>query len=196
MCNPALALGIASTVGGVYLQNQAQKKANKARGAAITANNQRNTALEGEAREALDTTLGSFDNNNFTSGQDAEAARLAAMFDAATDANVVSTTAQRGAPSLIQDTNQAELAAATAFGKDQNQKLADLNSFGSFLQSTISPQMNNSAAVGQMMGNFMKGNSSVLQSELEAANQKAYSPMAQLLMAGGQVGTNYGLYNG
>ena len=54
--------------------------------------------------------------------------------------------------------------------------------------------MNDSAAVGQMMGNFMKGNDSVLQLELENANQKAYSPMAQLLSTGGQVGTNYGLY--
>ena len=196
MCNPALAAGIASTVGGVYLQNQAQKKANNARGAAITSNNQRNMALEGEARDALNTTLGEFDRTTFDSGTGAETARLAAMFNDATNANQVPTDALKNAPALIQDTNQMEMANAEAFGQNLNQKLADLNSFGSYLANTISSQMNNSAAVGQMMGNFMKGNSSVLQSELEAANQKAYSPMAQLLMAGGQVGTNYGLYNG
>ena len=44
-----------------------------------------------------------------------------------------------------------------------------------------------------MMGNFMRGDSSVLGTELEAANRQAYSPLAQLLMAGGRVGTSYGL---
>jgi hypothetical protein len=194
MCNPALAIGAAAQVGGLMLQQQAARKAQSARGAALGANTERNTALETEARGAMDSSADEFNRGNFDAGTGAETSRLAGMYDNATSNNVLPTASSSGAPAIVADTNAAKLAEAEAYGKDLNQKLANLNSFGSYLANTISPKMNDSAAVGQMMGNFMKGNDSVLQLELENANQKAYSPMAQLLTTGGQVGTNYGLY--
>ena len=72
-------------------------------------------------------------------------------------------------------------------------KLANLKNVGQYLRGTIDPMLTDSASQIAMNGNFMRGNSSVLGSELEAANQKAYSPMAQLLTGGGQVGMGYGL---
>lgn len=195
MCNPYLAAGIAAQVGGAVVQNQAAKRANNARAAALSANSARNTALEGEARTAMNDVTQQFAAQNMDPGMGAETNRLAGIYNELTGRNAAPVMpSSAGAPALIRDTNEAEMAKAVQFGMDQNQRLADLNSFGSYLANTISPQMNNSAAVAQMTGNMMKGNSSVLQSELEAANNKAYSPTAQLLSGAGQVATGYGLY--
>ena len=195
MCNPYLAAGIAAQVGGAVVQNQAAKRANNARAAALSANTTRNTALEGESRTAMNDVTQQFAAQNMDPGMVAETDRLAGIYNELTGRNAAPVMpSSGGAPALIRDTNEAEMAKAVQFGIDQNKRLADLNSFGSYLANTISPQMNNSAAVAQITGNMMKGNSSVLQSELEAANNKAYSPTAQLLSGAGQVATGYGLY--
>ena len=107
----------------------------------------------------------------------------------------VNVATKEGVPDIVADTQAQEFAAADAFNSQQNQALANLNSFGQYLKETINPALTSSAADTALMGNFMRGNSSVLQSELEAANDKAYSPMAQLLTGAGRTMTGYGLYS-
>ena len=100
-----------------------------------------------------------------------------------------------GVPQIVADTQAEEFAAADAYNAQQNQALANLNSFGQYLKETINPALSQSAADTALMGNFYEGNSAVLQSELQAANDKAYSPMAQLLTGAGRTATSYGLFS-
>ena len=171
-------------------------RAKNARNAAMDANIKRNRDLENEAALAIGKSRDEFDRvENFDPGVQNAATELAAQYNANTKPMPVSVTTKDGVPSIVSDTQAEEFAAADAFNSQQNQALANLNSFGQYLKETINPALTQSAADTALMGNFMRGNSSVLQSELEAANDKAYSPMAQLLTGAGRTMTGYGLYS-
>ena len=86
-----------------------------------------------------------------------------------------------------------EMQKATDFANQQNKAMGKVMSLADHLNNKIQPQLNNSAITAQLMGNFMKGSASALDAELNAANQKAYSPLAQILGEGGKTATAYGL---
>ena len=192
----ALAAGVAMQGLGTVLQQRAANRARNARNAAMDANIKRNRDLENEAALAIGKSRDEFDRvENFDPGVQNAATELAAQYNANTKPMPVSVTTKDGVPQIVADTQAQEFAAADAFNSQQNQALANLNSFGQYLKETINPALTQSAADTALMGNFMRGNSSVLQSELEAANDKAYSPMAQLLTGAGRTMTGYGLYS-
>lgn len=196
MCNP-LAIGVGANVVGMYLQNQSAKKAQRARETAISAENVRQKNLQNEAQTAMLASNAMMDRSGgFDKGVAEEAVGLANRYGTNYGSGVSLPSAAANAPKIVQDAFDAASNKADTFNTTQNQQLADLNSFGTFLANRVNPQFTDSAAIGQMTGNFGRGSAGVLGSELEAANQKAYNPLAQLLMAGGQVGTNYGLYKG
>ena len=192
MCNP-LALGIAATVGGAYLKNQQANKANRMSEAAVDEYGQNNLALEMEGRDAVDKTRDMFSQQDFGAGQDQTTNRLAALFNDTTNSPTKTLPIASGAPAIIGNTMNAELAKATSFNKQQNNALADLQGFGDYLANTINPQMNRSAETGQMMGNLMAGNANVLNTQLRNAKNQAYSPLGDVLQLAGSVGTGYGL---
>ncbi len=70
-----------------------------------------------------------------------------------------------------------------------------LDASGKYLAETIAPKVADSAATGQLTGNFIRGNSNVLDTGMRAAGQLAYSPMAQILQGAGKVGLGYTLYD-
>ena len=193
MCNPTLIASAAAQGVGAMMQNQAANRMSEARKAYIDSDTQRRMAKEQEARKAIDQSTGMFNQDQFSSGMDNQTKRLDTLYGDVTNRNEVPTDIKSGVPQLIADTNKMELSKALARIAQDNQNLAKLNSFGTFLSDKISPQLTSSGLTSQMMGNFMKGDSSVLGTELESANRQAYSPIAQLLMAGGRVGTAYGL---
>ena len=192
MCNP-LALGIAATVGGAYLKNQSANRADRMAGAAVDEYGQKNLALETEGRDAIDNTRKMFEQQDFGAGQGEATNRLAALFNDATNSPSKTLPIAAGAPAIIGNTMNAELANAAAFNKQQNDALADLSGFGTFLANTINPQMNRSAETGQMMGNMMAGNANVLNAQLRNAKNQANSPLGDVLQMAGSVGTGYGL---
>ena len=193
MCNPPLILGAAATLGGAYLNNQAAKRADRMAGTAVDEYGQKNLALETEGRDAIDTTRQMFEQQDFGAGQGAATNRLAALFNDTTNSPSKTLPIAAGAPAIIGNTMNRELADAAAFNKQQNDALANLQGFGTFLANTINPQMNQSAETGQMMGNMMAGNANVLNAQLRNAKNKANSPLGDVLQMAGSVGTGYGL---
>ena len=193
MCNPPLILGAAATLGGAYLNNQAAKRADRMAGAAVDEYGQKNLALETEGRDAIDTTRQMFEQQDFGAGQGAATNRLAALFNDTTNSPSKTLPIAAGAPAIIGNTMNRELADAAAFNNQQNDALANLQGFGTFLANTINPQMNQSAETGQMMGNMMAGNANVLNAQLRNAKNKANSPLGDVLQMAGSVGTGYGL---
>ena len=192
----ALMAGVAMQGLGTALQMRAANRAKNARNVAMDANIKRNRDLENEAALAIGKSRDEFERTeNFDPGVQNAATELAAQYNANTKPMPVNVATKDGVPQIVADTQAQEFAAADAFNTQQNQALANLNSFGQYLKETINPALTASAADTALMGNFMRGNSSVLQSELEAANDKAYSPMAQLLTGAGRTMTGYGLYS-
>lgn len=192
MCNP-LALGIAASLGGAYLKNQAANRADRMAGAAVDEYGKKNLALETEGRDAIDNTRQMFEQQDFGAGQGETTNRLAALFNDTTNSPSKTLPIAAGAPAIIGNTMDAELANAAARNKQQNDALANLQGFGTFLANTINPQMNRSAETGQMMGNMMGGNANVLNAQLRNANNQAHSPLGDVLQMAGSVGTGYGL---
>lgn len=192
MCNP-LALGIAATVGGAYLKNQQANRANRMSEAAVDEYGQKNLALETEGRDAVDNTRSMFEQQDFGAGQGAATNRLAALFNDATNSPTKTLPIAAGAPAIIGNAMNTELANAAARNKQQNDALANLQGFGDYLANTINPQMNRSAETGQMMGNMMAGNANVLNTQLRNAKNQAYSPLGDVLQLAGSVSTGYGL---
>jgi len=193
MCDPVLIASAAAQGVGAMMQGQAANRMSESRKAFIDADTQRRMAKEQEARTAIDQSTNMFGQDQFNPGMNKQTERLTALYGDVTNRNAVPTSSGAGVPQLIADTNKMELNKALTRIAQDNQNLAKLNSFGTFLSDKISPQLTSSGLTSQMMGNFMKGDSSVLGTELESANRQAYSPIAQLLMAGGRVGTAYGL---
>jgi hypothetical protein len=193
MCNPALAIGIASTVGGMIVKQQASNRANRMSEGAVTEYGQKNLALETEGSDAIDKTRGMFDQKDFGAGQGEATNRLAALFNDATNSPSKALPIPAGAPAIIGNAMSSELADAAAFTKQQNDALANLSGFGDFLANTINPAMNKSSETGQMMGNMMAGNANVLNAQLRNAANQAQSPLGDVLQMAGSVGTGYGL---
>jgi hypothetical protein len=100
---------------------------------------------------------------------------------------------QGGVPSIIANAVMTEQANAAAKAASQRAKLAKLNSFSDYLSSTLTPALSSSAMDTQTQGAFMQGSANVLGSELNAANAKAYNPLAQALQLGGQTAVGYGM---
>ena len=196
MCNPALAVGVASTLGGTYLKNQAANRADRLGQSAEDRFNQSNVALETEGRDAVNKTGSNFERSAFDAGMGAETERLANLFNAATTIPQRTLPIASGVPAVIGEAMNAEAALANAFNQKQGAALANLQGFGDFLANRINPQMADSANTVGMMGNMMQGNANVLNADLRAAKRAADSPMGDLLQMAGNVGTSYGLYKG
>ena len=196
MCNPALAIGVASTLGGTYLKNQAANRADRLAQSADERFNQANVALETEARDSVNKTGSNFERSAFDAGMGAETERLANLFNTATTIPQRTLPISSGVPAVIGETMNAEAARANAFNQQQGAALANLQGFGDFLANRINPQMADSANTVGMMGNMMGGNANVLNADLRAAKRAADSPMGDLLQMAGNVGTSYGLYKG
>ena len=194
--SPALIAGVAMQGLGTLMQMQAAKRARNARNTALNANTQRNRRLEDEAAASIGTSRDEFKREeSFDPGVENAATQLANQYNANTKAMPVNVATKKGTPAIVADTQAQELASAEAFNQQQNAALGNLNSFGQYLKETINPALSQSSADTMLMSNFMRGNSDVLQSELQAANDKAYSPMAQLLTGAGRTMTGYGLYS-
>lgn len=192
MCNPTLAVGLIAQGAGIYRQNQAAKKASKARAGAIGREGERQEKFFQQAQGAQDASRDMFDRKSFDPAMSDEATRLAAIFDGMKNTGMAPAITG-SAPQIVRDAQAAAMQGAADYNTQQNNALANLNAFGSILANQINPALSSSASETQMLGNFMRGSSGALQGELQAANELARDPLAQLLIGGGQVATSYGL---
>ncbi len=193
MCNPLMA-GIMAQGASAVIQNSATRRSENEKARLRTAQSDRNMAREKEARDATAESVAMMNRNSFDQGTADAAADLANLFRSNTGAAPGSNLTPN-APQIVQDAMVEAFKFAEAKNEEMNTKLANLESVGDYLQTTINPQLNKSGQVGTMMGSFIRGNAAPYEQELEAANRLAYSPIAQVLSGAGRAGMNYGLYS-
>lgn len=193
MCNP-LMISLAAQGAGAVMQNSATRRAENEKAKLRQRQSDRNMARETEARDATAKSTDMLNRNNFDQGAAAAATDLANLFRANTGA-APGSNLRPNAPQIVQDALVEAFKVAEAKNEEMNTKLANLQSVSDYLNTTINPQLNDSAAVGTMMGSFIRGNAAPYEQELEAANRLAYSPMAQILTGAGRAGTQYSLYS-
>ena len=97
------------------------------------------------------------------------------------------------APAIVEEAMTNEMMKAAAYNKQQGEAKAKLASLGDYLATQVNPQFAKSAEKTTMLGNFMQGESGVLDSELKAAERLAISPTAQILSGVGNAATGAGL---
>lgn len=193
MCNPTLALAVGAQVAGTVIQNQAYKKANRAKNEAIANNAKTRMGLEDEARLAIDTSKNMFGQDQFDAGTQSSQDKFAELYNNTINIPNYSIPNTGSAPRVVQDTINNEMAKAAAYNKQQGEAKAKLASLGDYLATQVNPQFSKSAEKGQMIGNFIQGQGNILDLELKNAEQKAISPMAQILSGTGNAAMGAGL---
>lgn len=193
MCNPTLALAVGSTVASTVMQNNAYKKANRARNEAIANNAKTRMGLEDEARLAINTSKDMFGQDQFDTGTQSSEDKFANLYNNTINIPNYSIPNVGSAPRVVQDTINNEMAKAAAYNEQQGKAKAKLASLGDYLATQVNPQFSKSAEKGQMIGNFIQGQGNVLDLELKNAEQKAISPMAQILSGVGTSAMGAGL---
>ena len=193
MCNPTLALAVGAQVAGTVIQNQAYKKANRAKNEAIANNAKTRMGLEDEARLAIDTSKNMFGQDQFDAGTQSSQDKFAELYNNTINIPNYSIPNTGSAPRVVQDTISNEMAKAAAYNKQQGEAKAKLASLGDYLATQVNPQFSKSAEKGQMIGNFIQGQGNILDLELKNAEQKAISPMAQILSGTGNAAMGAGL---
>lgn len=193
MCNPTLALAVGAQVAGTVIQNQAYKRANRARNEAIANNAKTRMGLEDEARLAIDTSKNMFGQDQFDAGTQSSQDKFAELYNNTINIPNYSIPNTGSAPRVVQDTISNEIAKAAAYNKQQGEAKAKLASLGDYLATQVNPQFSKSAEKGQMIGNFIQGQGNILDLELKNAERKAISPMAQILSGTGNAAMGAGL---
>lgn len=198
MCDPITIASIGAQVVGAQIQNNATKDANRSMAMMMDQNAAKNRALEDSQAAAIQgaTAVAGADAGKTGMGEASNAiadALRSTIINAAMKgpAQGVST---RNGPQIIQDAIAGAAAEAQAKAEAQASAVAQLDGINQYLTTTVTPKIADSAVAGALTGNFMRGESNVLDAGMKYAQSKAYSPTAQILSGLGQVGTAYGLY--
>ena len=193
MCNPTLALAIGAQVAGKVIQDRAYKKADNARNTAIDNNNNKITNLNAEAKVGIDKSKDMFQDDAFNAGNEASQSKFAALYNDKINTPNYAMPKIGNAPAIVEEAMTNEMMKAAAYNKQQGEAKAKLASLGDYLTTQVNPQFAKSAEKTTMLGNFMQGESGVLDSELKAAERLAISPTAQILSGVGNAATGAGL---
>jgi len=185
--------GIAAQVVGTKMQNDKSKKAQNQRNAAIDGNNLRRKRFEAEAKASTDKSRDMFEDDSFDSGNEASQNKYAALYNNTINTPNYAMPKIGNAPAIVEETMANEMMKAAAYNKQQGEAKAKLASLGDYLATQVNPQFSKSAETTAMIGNFMQGDSGVLDSELKSAEASAYSPTAQILSGVGSAATGAGL---
>ena len=149
--------------------------------------------LEDEARLAITTSKDMFGQDQFDAGTQSSEDKFANLYNNTINIPNYSIPNVGSAPRVVQDTINNEMAKAAAYNEQQGKAKAKLASLGDYLATQVNPQLSKSSEKGQMIGNFIQGQGNVLDLELKNAEQKAISPMAQILSGVGTAATGAGL---
>jgi hypothetical protein len=204
MCDPTvvgatlqnIAPSIITQAIGVGLQNKAANRANDLQALRMQQTRERNRGLEDQQAAAIQNSTNAISSNAGKQGMQAAGQELSRILQAAiTQRGAPVTASDRSAPKVFMDQNQAAEAAAIMKANMDAKNIAALDASGRYLNQTIAPKIADSAATGQLTGNFMRGNSNVLDTGMRSAATLANSPMAQILQGAGKVGLGYTLYD-
>jgi len=197
MCSPTLIVSAIAQGAGAAMQNRAVKDANATKAMMMRQNQEKNRALEDAQRAAIVDATGVADSAAGKQGINNAAVELSDILKSAITGGgqFNKPSAIGGAPRIVEDARAAAVANAIGEAKAKADAVAQLEATSRYLQTTVAPKIADSAAIGGLTGNFMRGNSGVLDTGLQFASSKAYSPMAQILTGAGKTGMAYGLYD-
>lgn len=196
MCDPTLIASIGAQAIGAQVQGNAIKGANADKAILMRQNQERNRQLEDTQRAAIQEATSAADSTAGKPGIEAAAVDLSNILKAAiTGGGARTNTRTSSAPQIVRDAEAAAAQAAIMKANQRASAIANLDSTSKYLGTTIAPKIADAAAIGGMTGNFMRGNSAVTDTGLQAAASKAYSPLAQILTGAGQTGMAYGMYD-
>jgi hypothetical protein len=201
MCDPLTIAGIALTAGSTVANTMAQNKVAKARSQALNAERMRQQGLEREA-ETLNAASQDRYGPAFDKGRQQTAQQLGDFLsnqditkDTAIGGVAEAPPADSSSDIMVQESNRQQQN-AKAFTKQQGQSRGQLLSFGDYLGDTSRLQGRDASLIGQI-GDFMKGSSSIVPYELDAASHKGDSLKAfgDILNFGGSLAMGKGLQN-
>ena len=196
MCDPMTIGSIVAQGAGVALQNRTANKANALQALRMQQTRERNRGLEDQQAAAIQNSTNAIASNVGKQGIEAAGNELSKILQAALSQRRSPVTASdRSAPKVFMDQSTAAQIATNMRAAQDAQNIAKLDAANRFLTQTIAPKIADSAATGQLTGNFMRGNTNVLDTGMRSAASMARSPMAQLLQGAGQVGLGYSLYD-
>ena len=196
MCDP-MTIGSAIVQGaGVAIQNRNENKANALQALRMQQNRDRNKVLIDQQDAAIQSTREAIESNAGKQGIEAAGNELSKILQAAlTQRSTPMTASDRSAPKVFMDQAAAAQAATNMRAMQDAQNIAQLDAASRYLSQTIAPKVADSAASGQLTGNFIRGNANVLDTGMRSAQSMANSPLAQVLQGAGRVGVGYGLYD-
>lgn len=187
------AVGLGAQALSVYQQNRAAGKVTKARNRALEADAVKQRQLQAQANE-----VNTASQDQFTA--EAQAANRAAETEkalkVATGSDQVGdySAATQGEPMQVQSEIARQIAKALGEGKRYAKTSANLNSYGrAGFNNNLA--LTDSATNIERINNFSRGNTGVLQTQLNAANQKGQSNLlaADLLGGVGDIALMYSL---
>lgn len=195
MCDPMTIGSVIAQGAGVALQNRAANKASNLQALRMQQTRERNRALEDRQAAAIQNSTNAVNANVGRQGIEAAGNELSKILQAALKQRSAPMTASdRSAPQVFMDQAAVAQAATDMRAMQDAQNIAQLDAAGRYLSQTIAPQVADSFATGQLTGNFMRGNTNVLDTGMRSAATMANSPLAQVLQGAGRVGVGYGLY--
>lgn len=196
MCDPMTIGSIVAQGAGVALQNRNVNRANALQALRMQQTREKNRALEDQQAAAIQNSTNAIAANVGKQGIEAAGNELSKILQAALSQRRSPVTASdRSAPKVFMDQSTAAEIATNIRAAQDAQNIAKLDAANRFLTQTIAPKIADSVATGQLTGNFMRGNTNVLDTGMRSAASMARSPMAQLLQGAGQVGLGYSLYD-
>lgn len=194
MALPLVLAGGGATVASSFLNHLGNKKADKARGASIAAETERQRALDAEAdainKGARDRYVGFGDNMAERAGT------LGDMFKASSVMSAPGAMPATGSK-LVSDVLADRMAVTKAFGDQQSEVLGNLRSFGDLLGEVNRNQARDGGYLGQI-GGFKRGSAGVNALELDAASHAGdkYKFWGDVLAGAGKVALMAGLGGG
>lgn len=201
MCDPLTIAGVALSGASAAANAAAQSKANKARQGAMQAERLRQSQLQQEANAVNAQSQDRY--KDFDVKQEENASDLTELFQeqatplaAPADANTATFMPQSSSNiTVAEEGNQR--ADARKFTDQQGAALGQLRSFGDLLGGIGREQARDAGQIGQI-GGFMRGSSSVLPYELEAANSKGSNLklFGDILGGAGSLATKGGISGG
>lgn len=196
MCEPLTIAGLALSAGSMVANQVASSKVEKARKGAMEAERIRQGGLQQES-DALN--LRSQERyEDFDGKQENRAAELADYFRSQNQSipqaeGAPTETIPTSSSNIVTREREKQNTKAKDFSDQQSDALGNLRGFGDLLGDVSRQQGRDAAEIGTV-GGFMRGSSSVLPMELEAANSKGngMKMFGDLLSLGGSVAGGLG----
>lgn len=195
MCDPFTIASIAATVAGTGLQMKSQSDARKEQQSILRRNAESNRQLQDKNSAALVDARDKYGREGFDEAMQSEMDMLTQKFqDVQSDGAIPGEFGfgKRATPQIVKDFETQRRGDAKAFSNNYAQKLAGMAGFG----ETMFDNSISNARAGEVMDmnrSFMRGNNSVAEQQIAAAQANAGSPLGDLLSMAGGVGLSYGL---